>query len=304
VLEHRPVLANEVVQALVRGPGWYFDATVGGGGHAAVLLDALPAEARLLGFDRDPAALTRAADRLQRFGDRVRLVHAPFDQLGEVMRSERLGSLAGALFDLGLSSLQLGDATRGFSFAADAPLDLRFDPMSGEPAWQKIETASEATLVEWCFAYGELREARRLARAIVEYRRRKPIDRTSTLLEAVEPVWGPRPHPRRLAQLFQALRIAVNDELERVERGLEQAAQALAPEARLAVITYHSLEDRLAKRILQGTLPPKREAQLGSVRTGLLEPVTRRAIKPQPAEVATNPRAGSARLRVARRIAA
>ena len=304
MVEHLPVLADEVVQALVRGPGWYFDATVGGGGHAAVLLDALPAEARLLGFDRDPAALARAADRLTRFGDRVRLVHAPFDQLGEVMRSERLGSLAGALFDLGLSSLQLGDATRGFSFAADAPLDLRFDPTSGEPAGQKIEAASEATLAQWFFAYGELRESRRLARAIVEFRKRKPIDRTSALLQAVEPVWGQRPHPRRLAQLFQALRIAVNDELERVERGLEQAAEALAPGARLAVITYHSLEDRLAKRLLQGTLPPKREAQLGSVRTGLLEPVTRRAIKPSPAEVATNPRAGSARLRVARRIAA
>ncbi len=117
-------------------------------------------------------------------------------------------------------------------------------------------------------------------------------------------MWGDRPHPRRLAQLFQALRIAVNEELDRVERGLHQAAEALEPEGRLAVITYHSLEDRLTKRFLQGTLPPKREAQLGAIPAGLLSPVTRRAIVPTPAEVAMNPRAGSARLRVARRIAA
>jgi len=304
VAEHLPVLAGEVVEALARGSGWYFDATVGGGGHAALLLGALPAEARLLGFDRDPAALARAADRLKGFGDRVRLVHAPFDQLGEVMRSERLGSLAGALFDLGLSSLQLGDDSRGFSFQADAPLDLRFDPTTGESAASLLETVDEATLAGWLFAYGELRESRRLARAIVEFRNRKPVARTSHLLHAIEPVWGPRPHPRRLAQLFQALRIATNDELARVERGLSQAAEALEPGGRLAVITYHSLEDRLVKRFFQGTLLQKREAQLGVVRKGLLEPVTRRAITPAPAEVDQNPRAGSARLRVARRIAA
>ena len=128
MIEHVPVLTDEVVGFLVRGPGWYLDATVGGGGHAASLLEALPAEARLLGLDRDPAALRRAQGRLDRYGDRVRLVHASFDQLGEVLRSERLGSLAGALFDLGLSSLQLGDDSRGFSFSREAPLDLRFDP--------------------------------------------------------------------------------------------------------------------------------------------------------------------------------
>ena len=304
MVEHVPVLADEVVTALVRGPGWYLDATVGGGGHAAQLLGALPAEARLLGFDRDRAALARAAERLERFGDRVRLVHAPFDQLGEVMRSERLGSLAGALFDLGLSSLQLGDASRGFSFALDAPLDLRFDDTAGEPASTRLMNESEVTLADWLYRYGELRESRRLARTIVQYRARKPIETTTDLKDAVTGVWGDRPHPRKLAQLFQALRIAVNDELARVERGLVQAAEALEPDGRLAVITYHSLEDRLTKRFMGGTLPPKREAQLGVIRAGLLEPVTRKAIVPTPFEVATNPRAGSARLRVARRIAA
>ena len=300
MVEHVPVLADEVLTALVRGPGWYLDATVGGGGHAAGLLGALPAEARLLGFDRDPAALAAAAERLERFGDRAKLVHAPFDQLGEVMRSERLGSLAGALFDLGLSSLQLGDASRGFSFALDAPLDLRFDPTQGVPAHELLRTTDEQTLADWLYRYGELRESRKLARAMVG----KGIESTVDLKRAIAPVLGDRPHPRKLAQLFQALRIAVNDELARVERGLKQAAEALEPEGRLAVITYHSLEDRLVKRFMSGTLPPRREAQLGVTRAGLLEPVTRKAIVPTPSEVATNPRAGSARLRVARRIAA
>jgi 16S rRNA (cytosine1402-N4)-methyltransferase len=268
------------------------------------LLGALPAEARLLGFDRDPAALERAAERLERFGDRVRLVHAPFDQLGEVMRSERLGSLAGALFDLGLSSLQLGDASRGFSFSLDAPLDLRFDVTAGQPASVRLAHEDEVTLADWFYRYGELRESRKLAKAIVLARAKRPIESTTDLKHAVSAVWGDRPHPRKLAQLFQALRIAVNDELERVERGLKQAAEALAPEGRLAVITYHSLEDRITKRFMSGTLPQRREAQLGAIRTGLLEPVTRKAIVPTPSEVATNPRAGSARMRVARRIAA
>jgi 16S rRNA (cytosine1402-N4)-methyltransferase len=304
VVEHVPVLADEVLAALVRGPGWYLDATVGGGGHAARLLAALPAEARLLGLDRDPAALSRARDRLASYGDRIRLVHAPFDQLGEVMRSERLGSLAGALFDLGLSSLQLGDESRGFSFGAQGPLDLRFDPTTGEPASLLLTRADEATLARWFAEYGELSAARRLARAIVEFRRSRTIAQVQDLKRAVAPVWGANPHPRRLARLFQALRIAVNDELARIPPALEQAAQALEPEARLAVITYHSLEDRLVKRFLQGAVPGRRETQLGQVSRGLVAPVTRKAIVPTAWEVARNPRSKSARLRVGRRIAA
>ncbi len=304
MVEHLPVLADEIVFWLARGPGWYLDATVGGGGHAARILEALPAEARLLGLDRDPAALDRARDRLARFGDRVVLVHSPFDQLGEVLRSVGLGSLAGALFDLGLSSLQLGDEARGFSFTREAPLDLRFDPTTGEPSAARLARADERTIARWLFEYGELKDARRLARALVRARRDHALETTTDVVRAVRPVWGDAPHPRRLAQLFQALRIATNDELERVEKGLEAVARALEPDGRLAVLSYHSLEDRIVKRILRGTLPPKREAQLGTVRAGLLSPLTRRAIVPTPAEVARNPRAASAKLRVARRVAA
>ncbi len=148
-VEHAPVLVEEVTRFLAQGPGLYFDATVGGGGHAARLLEALPAEARLLAFDRDPAALARARARLAPFGERVLLMHRPFDQLGEVLSSERLGSLAGALFDLGLSSLQLGDADRGFSFSREGSLDLRFDPTTGAPAHRLLATADAEALGGW-----------------------------------------------------------------------------------------------------------------------------------------------------------
>jgi 16S rRNA (cytosine1402-N4)-methyltransferase len=305
MVEHRPVLVEEVTHFLAQGPGLYLDATTGGGGHAARLLDALPAEARLLALDRDPAALERARVRLAPYGDRVLLMHRPFDQLGEVLSSERLGSLAGALFDLGLSSLQLGDADRGFAFSREGTLDLRFDPTAGAPAHRLLGTASAETLARWFAEYGELPQSHRLARSIVEFRASHPIHTTGDLRRAVARVWGDTPHPRRLAQLFQALRIAVNDELATVERGLDAAIEALAPGGVLAVISYHSLEDRLVKRILRGPLPARREAQLGAPRPDQrLEPVTRKAIVPSPSEVAQNPRARSAKLRVARRIAA
>lgn len=268
------------------------------------MLEALPAEARLLALDRDPAALERARVRLAPYGDRVRLMHRPFDQLGEVLSSERLGSLAGALFDLGLSSLQLGDADRGFAFSREGSLDLRFDPTAGAPAHRLLATASAETLARWFAEYGELPQSHRLARSIVEYRTSHALSNTSDLRRATAAVWGAAPHPRRLAQLFQALRIAVNDELATVERGVAAAARALAPGGVLAVISYHSLEDRIVKRALQAPLPGKREAQLGATRAGLLEPVTRKAVVATPAEVAHNPRARSAKLRVARRIAA
>ena len=304
MVEHVPVLAEEVVTALAGGPGWYLDATVGGGGHAARMLAALPAEARLLGLDRDPGALAVAHDRLAPYGDRVRLVHASFDQLGEVMRSERLGSLAGALFDLGLSSLQLGDESRGFSFGAQGPLDLRFDRTAGEPASLLLSRTDAATLARWFAEYGELPQAHRLARAVVEYRKLKPLADVLDLKRAVAAVWGATPHPRQMARLFQALRIAVNDELARIPNALDQAADALEPEGRLVVITYHSLEDRIVKRFLQGTVPGRREAQLGRAAANRMATVTRKAVVPTPLEVARNPRARSARMRVGRRIAA
>ena len=298
---HDPVLAREVVEILAGGPGVYLDATIGGGGHAAALLAALPREARLLGLDRDPAALERARDELREYADRIQLVHAPFDQLGEVMSALGLRSLAGALFDLGLSSLQLVDDTRGFSFRRAAPLDLRFDPSSGFTAARFLAETNEPTLAQALSEFGELKDARAVARRIVAARRIRPLRTTDDLVAAVTPLWGSKPHPRRLAQLFQALRVVVNDELGRLDRALVEVPKRLEPGAALAVISYHSLEDRRVKKLFKGRVPSRREARLGKRAESEWDVLTPKPIRPSPLEVARNPRARSARLRAAKR---
>lgn len=298
---HEPVLVDDVVRLVAGGSGVYLDATIGGGGHAAALLAALPA-ARLLGLDRDPAALARAEQRLREFGDRVRLVHSSFDQLGEVMSALGLRSLAGALFDLGLSSLQLVDVQRGFSFRPGGRLDLRFDPGAGETAADWLARVDRRELSRALFEYGELTDAPAVARALVEARRRQPLLTTDDIVAAVRPLWGDRPRPRRLAQLFQALRIAVNDELGRLDRALLEVPKRLESGAALAVISYHSLEDRRVKRLFRGRPVGRRERRLGApVGSGEWEILTPRPVRPSPLEVARNPRARSARLRAARK---
>jgi 16S rRNA (cytosine1402-N4)-methyltransferase len=279
----------------------YLDATVGGGGHAAALLERLPQVELLLGLDRDPGALARARERLQGFGDRVRLVHAAFDQLGEVMSALGLRSLAGALFDLGLSSLQLVDDSRGFSFRAGGLLDLRFDPSGGPTAADFLAAADLPELTRVLREYGELPDAAAVARCLLEARRRRDLATTEDLLAAVRPLWGADPHPRRLAQLFQALRVAVNDELGRLDRALAEVPERLENGAALTVISYHSLEDRRVKRLFKGRTPSRREARLGAPAAIGWEILTPRPVRPTPAEVARNPRARSARLRAAAR---
>jgi 16S rRNA (cytosine1402-N4)-methyltransferase len=298
---HEPVLVDEVVRLVAGGTGTYLDATVGGGGHAEALLRALPGDTRLLGLDRDPDAIERAGERLREFGDRVVLVLKPFDQLGEVMSALGLRSLAGALFDLGLSSLQLVDDSRGFSFRSGGKLDLRFDPTAGESAAEMLETIDEATLARVLFEYGELKDARVVARRLIETRDRRGLATTDDVRAATTAAWGPRPEPRRLAQLFQALRILVNDELGRLDRALMEVPKRLESGAALAVISYHSLEDRRVKALFRGTQPTRRETRLGAARSGDWEILTPRPLRPTPLEVAKNPRARSARLRAARR---
>ena len=298
---HEPVLVDEVVRLVAGGSGTYLDATVGGGGHAAALLAALPPDARLLGLDRDPGAIQVATERLREFGDRVVLVPKPFDQLGEVMSALGLRSLAGALFDLGLSSLQLVDDSRGFSFRAGGKLDLRFDRTTGSSAAEMLETIDEPTLARVLFEYGELKDARKVARALITARDRRGMTTTDDVRAAITAVWGPRPEPRRLAQLFQALRILVNDELGRLDRVLQEVPEHLAHGAALAVISYHSLEDRRVKALFRGEQPTRREARLGVSRPGDWDILTPRPLRPTPLEVAANPRARSARLRAARR---
>ena len=286
---------------MAAGPGTYLDATVGGGGHAQALLRAIPAEARLLGLDRDPAALEQAARLLREFGDRFIPVHASFDQLGGVMNALGLRSLAGALFDLGLSSLQLVDGTRGFSFRPGGQLDLRFDPTQGESLKEYLAKVEEDELARVLFAYGEIPDSRAIARLLVQARNRQPIETTDDLRAALRPRWGRVPHPRRLAQLFQAFRIVVNDELGRLDRALVEVPERLGSEAVLAVISYHSLEDRRVKRLFQGPRRTRVEVRLGARDEPVWDVLTRKAIVPTAIEVARNPRARSARLRAARK---
>ena len=307
---HLPVLVDEVLASLaLRAGSSIADCTVGGGGHAERLLEAVSPDGRLLGLDADAAAVREASRTLARFGPRAVIRHANFRHLAEVARAEGMVPLDGVLFDLGLSSYQLADARRGFAFTADAPPDMRFDETTGLSALELIDDSSERELAGILTTFGEERRARRIAKAIVAARAEGRLVTAADLaavVAAAVPARGAdagRIHPA--TRTFQALRIAVNRELEALEAGLEAALAVLRPGGRLAVISYHSLEDRIVKRFLareardclEDPLPPV--CACGHVARVRLVP--RRAIRPSEAEVARNRRARSARLRVAER---
>lgn len=300
---HEPVLVAEALGFLRQGDGLYLDATLGDGGHAEALLDAEPG-ARLLGTDRDPASLAFARGRLARFGDRVTLAHAAFHELPTAHARAGGEPLAGALLDLGLSSRQLDDPARGLSFTHDGPLDLRLDPTRGETAAAKLAAASEEELTRVLREHGDVRGAGRLARAILAAARRGSLPTTRALTSVVDRVLGGRPHPRRYAQVFQALRIWVNDEAADLEAVLQWLPGAMRPGGVVVTLAYHSGEDR---RIKQAVRPSRDEpARLpvpnaSRLPEGPWESLTRRVVVPSPAEMARNPRARSARLRAFRR---
>ncbi len=306
---HVPVLQDEVLRCLApHAGGRYIDCTVDGAGHAALVLERSGPDGQLLGLDADPAAIAAARARLAGWGARARLVHANFRDLAACARAEGFVPADGVLFDLGLSSDTLEQSGRGFSFQRDEPLDMRYDPTHGPTAAMLLARSSEATLCDIFARYGEERAASRLARAIVQRRQRAPLQTTRDLVAVVEAVLGPgrgRIHPA--TRVFQALRIAVNDELGALEAALPQAVDVLGPGGRLVVIAFHSLEDRIVKRFLQNEAgavchcPPglpvcvcRREPR---VRVLTPKPVT-----PAAAEVARNPRARSAKLRAAVRL--
>ncbi len=301
---HIPVLRREVLEGLnVRAGGWYLDATVGGGGHAAAILEATVPDGRLLGLDRDPEAAARAAARLRPFGERAQIVHASYDRLNEVLRDAGIPSLDGVLFDLGFSSWQVDDPERGFAFRADGPLDMRFDPQSGGPtAGDLVNGLTEAELTDLLRRYGEEPHSRRIAHAIVAAR---PIRSTGHLADVIMATVGrsrkDRLHPA--TRTFQALRIAVNRELETLAQALPQAVAALHPGGRLAVITFHSLEDRLVKQFLKqeerGCICPPEAPVCTCGRMPTLKILTRKPVVPDAEEIAANPRSRSAKLRVA-----
>jgi len=309
VAEHTPVLLDEVLAGLeVRPDGRYCDATFGRGGHTAAILAALGPAGRVYAIDRDPEAI--AAGRA-RFGaePRLTLIRGSFGRLEELLRTAGLqGELQGVLLDLGVSSPQLDEAGRGFSFMQDGPLDMRMDNESGQSAAQWLARAGEREITQVLQTLGEERYARRIARRIVEARAVEPISRTSQLaaiVAAAVPTREPGKHPA--TRTFQAIRIHVNGELDVLDEVLPQAVRLLAPGGRLCVISFHSLEDRAVKRFVQ------REAQGDPVYAGLpvvppeARPRLRRVgakIVASEAEVAGNPRARSAVLRVAERLAA
>ena len=322
---HQPVMTDRVAELLRPRPGGtYLDATLGLGGHSERLLEASAPDGRVVGLDRDPAALALARQRLAWAGDRLQAVAASFADLAAVAARLGVGAVDGILYDLGVSSLQLDEAGRGFSYRADAPLDMRMDPTGGTTAAEVLATYPRADLARILREYGEERFAGRIARFLDEARRRAPITTTGQLAELVKaavPAAARRtgPHPARRA--FQALRIEVNRELDALRASLPQAIDLLAPGGRLVVLSYHSLEDRIVKQALADAAgrpveaspfrgsrheppgPPDRLPVEGpGAGPATVAVLTRRPERPSPAEVAANPRAESAKLRAAEKL--
>lgn len=286
--QHVPVMAREVLEWLRPAAGQTFvDGTLGGGGHTHLLAEAVGATGCVIALDRDPTAVERAADEL--CGLPVRALAANYSDLPEVLAGLNVDAVDGILLDVGLSSDQLADPNRGFSFHGTGPLDLRFDPTRGEPAWKLVARLSAEHLADLIYRYGEERFSRRIARRIVETRRANPIHTSEDLARVVR-ASVPRSRDERIdsaTRTFQALRIAVNEELKWLEVALRRLPDCLRPGGRLAVISFHSLEDRLVKE--------------GFRNDATLTVVTRRPIRPTESEVEANPRSRSAKLRVAER---
>jgi 16S rRNA (cytosine1402-N4)-methyltransferase len=297
--KHVPVLLSEVLAGLApHSGGRYVDGTLGGGSHAAAVLDASAPDGRLLGIDADPAALAAAGARLAAFGERARLVHGNFREIGRLAREHGFDGVDGLLLDLGVSSHQLDTPERGFSFAADAPLDMRLDPTAGATAADLVNETPEGELADLIYRYGEERGSRRVARFIAEARRKRPIETTGELAELVARALGGRHgklHPA--TRTFQALRIAVNRELESLELALPQAVDLLAPVGRLAVISFHSLEDRIVKLFFRSE-----SGYGGSEQPARLQIITKKPIEAGEQEARANPRSRSAKLRIAERV--
>lgn len=309
---HLPVLLTEALAGLEpHAGGVYLDGTFGGGGHTRALLAASAPDGIVIALDTDPEAIARADTLKEKpeVGERLIPVHANFADLADVARDRGFPALEGVLLDLGLSSFQLDEAARGFAFSQTGPLDMRFDPERGVPASVLVNTLPEGELADLIWRYGEEPGSRRIARAIVRERESRPIETTGRLADVVQRALGGRrgrdTHPA--TRTFQALRIATNNELQALEAGLEGAAEMLSPGGRLAVIAFHSLEDRAVKRFIEREsasciCPPEIPVCVCGHQPRLRK-VTRRAVRPSRDEIDRNPRARSAVLRVAERIA-
>ncbi len=303
--EHLPVMATEVVEFLVtRTNGGYVDCTVGAGGHARYILNNAP-EGTLLGLDLDAAAIERTATELAVFGERVTLVRGNFSDLATIAHEHGWREVDGVLFDLGFSSVQLDDPSRGFSYRSEGPIDMRLDAEGATSAAVLLSRVSERELARIIFEFGEERRAHPIARSIIAAREEGKLETTSDLAAAVLATKPARKN-KTLSRVFQALRIAVNAELDNLSAGLAQAVDVLRPGGRVAVISYHSLEDRMVKRhFVRCERPctcPRDLPECACGKKPTLKIVTRRVVTPGDAEVAANPRARSAKLRVAEKL--
>ena len=299
MIHHKPVMVDEVVSAIQpRSGGRYIDCTTGEGGHAEAILGHCDPPARLLGLDLDREALAVAEDRLARFSETTTLIETSYVNIAEVAAKQGFVPCDGVLFDLGVSSLQLENASRGFAFLKEASLDMRFGPSIGRSAREIVNETDETDLANLIYRLGEERRSRRIARAIV---RARPVETTVELADVVVRAIGwpsrarRRTHPA--TRTFQALRIAVNDELGNVEAGIRGAIGVLRQGGRVVVISYHSLEDRLVKNLLREESKPVDENHSPALRL-----ITKRVIKPDTAEIEVNRRSRSARMRVAERL--
>lgn len=272
------------------------DCTLGGGGHAEAILEATAPDGLLFGIDRDEEALRRAGERLKRYGTRVRFLHEDFKNLGTILRTQHVQGVDGILMDLGVSTLHLMDSERGFSFQNDGPLDMRMDRGSSPTAAALVNSLSEPRLLQILFEYGEERWARRIARAIVREREKSPITRTLQLADLVRravPRSGRAPRIHPATRTFQALRIAVNQELDQLGVGLSEAVSSLNDGGRLCVISFHSLEDRIVKRTFKALIHAK---------PARIRLITKKPVVPGSDEIRMNPRSRSAKLRALERI--
>ena len=307
---HKPVLLRECLEGLqIRPDGIYVDGTLGRAGHSLEIVRRLTT-GRLIAIDRDKTALAAARERLAPYMGRVTLVHSPFSRLGEILLELGITGVDGMLFDLGVSSPQLDEAERGFSYIHDAPLDMRMDTTAGLTAREVVNTWSEEELGRILFAYGEERYAPRIARAIVRARENAPVETTLALVDIIKgamPAAALREKQHPAKRSFQAIRIAVNGELDALPPMLEAAANCLRPGGRLAVITFHSLEDRIVKQKLRElatgcTCPPEFPVCVCGKKPRMTL-LTRKPITPSSEELSENPRARSAKLRLAERTA-
>jgi len=307
---HLPVLAAEVVEQLTPRPGGiYLDGTLGGGGHSELILEKIGPDGLLIGIDRDQSALTAAAERLSRFGKCFRPVHGTFGELAELLDKEGITALDGLLLDLGVSSHQLDTCERGFSFRLEGPLDMRMDRSCGESAADLLQVMPAQELEQIIKEFGEERWAKKIALKIVQRRQETPIITTLQLAELVASTIPRRFHEDRIhpaTRTFQALRIAVNSELDQVKRGIAAGMLLLKPGGRIVVISFHSLEDRIVKHLFReaatGCTCPPRMPHCVCNRKPRLRILTSRPITAGPEEINNNPRARSAKLRAAEKL--